>query len=152
MHTLDTRVATGVFDPGNPSQRTEVYYAGWPGQYASFYTNGVPDYGASVNLGGLGKPVYHPTCSAGCYYVAGHGCKCPPPPKRPHLAGAGAHVSSIFTSIKTPSLMGFGGFASWSPLAQAATIGALALGTYFATKKLRTKGLLGGHRRRRRRR
>lgn len=50
MHTLSTREATGVFDPGNPGQRVEVYYAGWPGQYASFYTNEVPTT-ASVNLG-----------------------------------------------------------------------------------------------------
>lgn len=105
MHTLDTRVATGVFDPGNPSQRTEVYYAGWPGQYASFYTNGLPNE-ATVNLGRA----------------------------RARLMGPG-----------------LGGFASWSPVAQVATIGALAIATYFATKKLRTKGLLGGHRRRRRR-
>lgn len=126
MHTLDTRVATGVFDPGNPSQRSEIYYAGWPGQYASFYTNGVPTT-ASVNLGHPQGPKCPPHC-----WPSGASCKCPPPKPRT-LRG-----------------VGLGGFASWSPLAQAATIGALAIGTYFATKRLRTKGLLGGRRRRRR--
>lgn len=50
MHLLSTREATGVYDPGNPGQRSEIYYAGWPGKYASFYTNEVPTT-ASVNLG-----------------------------------------------------------------------------------------------------
>lgn len=95
MHTLSTREATGVFDPGNPGQRAEVYYAGWPGQYASFYTNEVPTT-AAVNLGA--------------------------------------------------------GVASWPLAAQVGLVGALALLTYFGTKKLRQRGLLGGARRRRRRR
>ncbi len=59
MHTLSTREATGVFDPGNPGQRSEIYYAGWPGRYASFYTNEVPT-DAQVNLGraaGLGSGI-----------------------------------------------------------------------------------------------
>lgn len=66
---LTTWEQTSQYDPLNPNQITQTYYAGIPGGYASFYYNKVPTKSTLLGLGDTTIPDWLASVLVGAFGV-----------------------------------------------------------------------------------